>query len=214
MEKFLSFKSFEISAETKNAADVQASEYFNDILKDATAAWKKFHETAGVITSSDEKEWMINYLKKNTKNATGIGCRITLSSAVASTRKNPWTVEDIKIEGKRDTQKKFDLVDHDTNEVLATMKSTRVDNEKAGQPILDADGVDTGRVEPETKVIRPTKIAAKELAKKMIKDGYKGQIDIREGKESIGIDPVVATVTYTPSISAKPGRYLYFGIEK
>ena len=105
------------------------------------------------------------------------------------------------------------MVDHDTKEVLKTLKSERVKNEKAGEAILDKDGNDTGRVEPDTKVIRPTKTAAKEMAKELIKKGFKGQIDIVQGKESIGSDPVVSTVTYTPSKSTKNGRYMFFGLE-
>lgn len=213
MSEIFNFKSFEVSAETKEAAVAQVEKENFHINGDATQAWKKFHEKNAKVTSNDEKEFKLEYLKKKTKNAPGSGFIVTLSSAVVSTRERPWKVVDIKTEGKRDTQKKFDLVDHDTKEVLKTLKSERVKNEKAGEAILDKDGNDTGRVEPDTKVIRPTKTAAKEMAKALIKKGFKGQIDIVQGKESIGSDPVVATVTYTPSKSTKNGRYMFFGLE-
>lgn len=213
MSEVFNFKSFEVSAETKKAAIAQVEKENFHIYGDATQAWKKYHESNATVTANDEKAFKLDYLKKKTKNAPGSGFIVTLSSAVISTRERPWKAEDIKTEGKRDTQKKFDLIDHDTKEVLKTLKSERVKNDKAGEPILDKEGNDTGRVEPETKVIRPTKTAAKELAKKLIKKGYKGQIDIVQGKESIGADPIVATVTYTPSKSAKNGRYMFFGLE-
>lgn len=213
MNEFFNFKSFEVSAETKEAAIAQVEKEHFHINGDATQAWKKFHEKLATVTANDEKEFKLDYLKKKTKNAPGSGFIVTLESAVLSTRERPWKVEDVKTEGKRDTQKKFDLIDHDTKQVLASLSSKRVKNDKAGTAILDKEGNDTGRIEPETKVIRPTKTAAKELAKELIKKGYKGQIDIVQGKESIGADPVVATVTYTPSKSAKNGRYLFFGLE-
>lgn len=214
MSNFLNFKSFKVSGESKQAAfePVEKEHFF--LQKEATASWKKFHETHSVVTENDEKEFMLNYLKENSKNAPGVGFYVTLKSAVKNTRERPWEVTDIKTEGKRDTQKKFDLVDHDTKEVLKTIKSERVKNKKAGQPILDKEGNDTGRVEPETKVIRPTKTTAKEAAKELIKNGFHGTIDIVMGKESIGADPVVATVKYKGSKNSCAGQYLVFGIEK
>lgn len=213
MSEILNFKKFELSAESKKVAIEEVEKDHFHINGDATQAWKRFHEKNDKITSNDEKEFMLDYLKKKTKNAPGSGFYVTLDSAKESTRERPWKVEDIKNVGKRDTQKKFDLIDHDTKEVLKTLKSERVKNEKAGEPILDKKGNDTGRVEPDTKVIRPTKTTAKEAAKDLIKKGFKGRIDIVQGMESISSDPIVATVTYTPSKSAKNGRFLFFGLE-
>ena len=110
MSEIFNFKSFEVSAETKEAAVAQVEKENFHINGDATQAWKKFHEKNAKVTSNDEKEFKLEYLKKKTKNAPGSGFIVTLSSAVVSTRERPWKVVDIKTEGKRDTQKKFDLV--------------------------------------------------------------------------------------------------------
>lgn len=58
-----------------------------------------------------------------------------------------------------------------------------------------------------------TKAQAKEVLKKLYKDGYKGQAICTYTKEVTEGEPVAFYGEYTPSKSTKVGRYMTFGIE-
>ena len=51
MSEIFNFKSFEVSAETKEAAVAQVEKENFHINGDATQAWKKFHERNAKVTS-------------------------------------------------------------------------------------------------------------------------------------------------------------------
>ena len=58
-----------------------------------------------------------------------------------------------------------------------------------------------------------TKAKAKEMAKNLYKKGYKGDIFCKYVKDVIEGEVGAFEVTYTPSKSAKVGKYICFGVE-
>lgn len=68
----------------------------------------------------------------------------------------------------------------------------------------------TGKVMAETN---ETKAKAKEIAKNLYKDGFKGNLICTYTKQVLEGEPVAFEVTYTPSKSSRVGTYLVFGIE-
>jgi hypothetical protein len=58
-----------------------------------------------------------------------------------------------------------------------------------------------------------TKAKAKDVVKKLYKDGFKGRVICTYTKEVTEGEPVAFYGDYTPSKSTKSGRYIVFGIE-
>lgn len=119
------FKFEEIKAYTKAEAIENAT---FQILKDATQAWKNAGKP---LTGNSLKEFMAEYLEKNTKFTNGNGCMITIEAGQADTRERPYTIENVKGEGKRKPTKAFQIVDNDTKVILATVFGTKDDADKA-----------------------------------------------------------------------------------
>lgn len=118
------FKSLVVSGETKELA--LANGPFKSYLKDATQAYKNWREKQNVVTPEAEKEFMVEYTKKYSKGAPGIGFSITLTPAVASTRERPYKITDVKNEqGKRKYVTNYVIKDMETGEVLATCDETK-----------------------------------------------------------------------------------------
>ena len=69
--------------------------------------------------------------RKNTKFTNGNGCMITIEAGQADTRERPYTIENVKGEGKRKPTKAFQIVDNDTKVILATVFGTKDDADKA-----------------------------------------------------------------------------------
>lgn len=59
-----------------------------------------------------------------------------------------------------------------------------------------------------------TKAKAKELAKKLYSEGYKGSLVCTYSKEVVEGEPVAFTMDYAPSKSSKEGQYIFFGFEQ
>jgi hypothetical protein len=183
MANAMSFRKMEIVGTSKEQAINDANLGFI-INGDATQAYKLWlNKRSGAITDKDLKQFMLDYLEKKVKCAPGIGFSITLDSAVADTRSNPWTIVDVKNEkGKRKFKKVYRLIDDATNEILG------VNDE--------------------------TKAAAKELAKEIIANGFHGKLTCKIGKDVCeDSEPIAFTAEYTPSKSAKSGRWIVFGNE-
>lgn len=118
------FKFDEVKAFTKAEAIEKAP---FQILKDATQAWKNAGKP---MTGSKLKEFMAEYLEKNTKFTMGNGCMIVIESGQADTRERPYTIENIKGDGKRKPTKAFQVVDNETKVILGTVFGTKDDAEK------------------------------------------------------------------------------------
>lgn len=174
----MNFKCVEVVGATKEEALEKAP--FNSILKDATQAYKNWHAKQSTVTAADKKQFMLDYIAKNSKNAPGVGFSITETPAVKDTRERPWTITDIKNEGKRG---------YKTFHVLKDA----------------ATGVELGRVDT-------TKKDAKDLAKEIIANGFKGKGYSELQKQVVEGSAKEFTFEYTPSKSTQNGTYTVFGI--
>lgn len=125
MEKvtYLNFKSMEVTGATKQEALSNAP--FN-VLYDATQAYRHWKEKQTTVTEAGRKQFMLDYLKTKTKNAAGVGCSITIESAVADKKERPYKIIDVKNEqGKRKYRKTYLIKDDKTGEVLAKSDETK-----------------------------------------------------------------------------------------
>ena len=187
--KTINFKKAEISVATKDEMKESAQELGFTILKDATAAYKKFKEKTGTVTDRELKTFMYDYLQDNYKQAPGIGCSITLTSAAVNTRERPYKVENVKNEGKRKWSTVREIVGA-SGRVYA-----QVDTTKAAALQKAKDLFKEGAIK-ENVTIMATKVAVT----------VKGE----DGKTANSA--VEAKIAYTPSKSSHNGNYIIFGI--
>lgn len=181
MEKtvYLNFKKLEVVGATKQEALDKAP---FKVLYDATQAYRNWKEKQDTITEASLRDFMQEYLQKKTKNAPGVGCSITVESAVADTRERPYKITDVKNEkGKRKYSTVYTIKDRNTNEIVAKCDET--------------------------------KAKAKDIAKELFKNGFKGKLVCSYAKEVTEGEPIAFYAEYAPSKSAKPGVYTVFGIE-
>lgn len=123
------------------------------------------------------------YLAKHTKFIANAGCVITFEAGSADTRERPYTVSDIKNEKGK---RKYQTG------ILGLNPAT-------GEQLF---------------LIYGSKAEAKEAAKKLYTEkGYKGDIHATYVKQVAEGEPGAFDVTYTPSKSAKVGKYIVFGVE-
>lgn len=125
MEKtvYLNFKSLKLIAPTKQEAFDSAP--FR-VDWDATQAYRNWVKKQSVVTPSAERDFMLEYLTKKTKNAPGVGCYITIKSAVADTRERPYKIDDVKNEkGKRKYSTIYTIKNADTNKIIAKCDETK-----------------------------------------------------------------------------------------
>jgi hypothetical protein len=179
--KFLNFKRVEVTGATKEEALEKAP---FQVIGDATQAyknWKKKQVTG--VTDAMVKEFMLEYIQKKSKSASGIGYSITIEAAVPDTRTRPYTITDVKNEqGKRKYKTTYQLIDKATGEIIASTQETKA----------------------------KAKEIAKNLYKEK---GYKGNLICTYTKQVTEGEPVAFEVAYTPSKSSNVGTYLVFGIE-
>ena len=211
MAQILNFKTIEVTGATKEEAFAKAP---FGIMKDATQAYKLWlKKQVNGVTEADKKQFMLDYLAKNTKNVAGAGCAITVEPAVQSTRERPYTIEDVKRDGAKDYVKVYQLIDDATGAVVAETKPCKVKkvvkNEETGKEevVLNEDGT------PKMVWADNTKADAKELGRKLYANGYKGNLTCISTKQVIGGQPVAFKMTYTPSKGSHNGCWKVFGIE-
>lgn len=208
MEKMIGIKKLEVLGATKEEALAKAPFF---IQGDATQAYRNWEKTmVNGITEADIKQFMIDYLAKKSKNAPGIGYSITKVAAVADTRERPYKITPIKNEeGPRKTGKVFQLIDAETNKVLAETTVKMVpQTDKEGTELKDKDG------NVRMKVSSQTLAEAKELARKLIVEGgFKGKGYCRLTKQVVEGQDRVFDFEYTPSKSSRVGTYIVFGVE-
>lgn len=187
-------KVIEVKAFTREEAEAKAP---FAILKNATQSWIN----KGKPSLSSLNEFVAEYLKKETKNAPGIGCIIVSEAGVADSRENPYSIKDIVNEVETGTIKRknedgteeevptkrrkfglvYEIVDNDTNEILL-------------------------------KEYGDKKVAKKAVAE-LYKNGYKGNVTAYYKKEVVVGEPRAFSAEYTPSKNTKLGTYLVFGYE-
>ena len=136
------------------------------------------------VTQSSLNAFLAEQLTKHTKGAAGIGCSITLSAGSPDTRECPDSTNIVKNEkGKRKYTRIIEVTDNATGKVLFTHDGSKASAKKAMKEY---------RVEN--------------------KD-YKGNATGKYCYKCTEGESVAFVSTYTPSISAKLGTYLVFGIK-
>lgn len=179
------FKNFQVMEVTGATKEEALAKAPFGIMGDATQAHKLWaKKQVNGITAADEKQFYLDYLAKKSKNVDGAGFSITLESAVADTRERPYSMNDVK------------------NETGARKYKT----------IYVLTDKETGKKVAETD---ETKAKAKEIGKKLYTEkGYKGNLVCTYTKQVVEGQAVAFTMDYTPSKSAKVGRYIVFGFTK
>ena len=182
--QILNFKKVELVAESKEAAVEMMNENYFEYFKDATQAYNLWvKKQNGAVTDKMVKEFMLDYLTKNTKCKAGLGCMITVESAVKDTRERPYRIEKYKNEqGRRKFSRVYTWVDRDTQVVVSSTDTTQANAMNA----------------------------IKDLYKS---GSYKGNADLVVKMEVTEGQSVLATSYYTPSKSTHSGKYIIFGVE-
>lgn len=132
MVQMMNFKKLEVTGATKDEALAKAP---FSIMGDATQAYKAWAKNqVNGITDTDKKQFMLDYLNRKSKNVAGVGFSITVDPAVADTRERPYNVIDKKNEsGVRKYKTTYQLIDKDTNTVLATTDETKAKAKEIGK---------------------------------------------------------------------------------
>lgn len=182
MVNILNFKKVEVVAASREEAIAKIENDYFHINGDATQAFKNWKQKQnGSVTERDIKEFMLDYLNKKGKNCPGAGYMITVEPAVGDTRERPYTIEDVKNEGRRKYAKVYQLIDKETNSVIAECDTNKAD--------------------------------AKNMAKDLVRNGYKGKGYCRLAHKVIEGQEIAFTFEYTPSKNTKNGCWIAFGIE-
>ncbi len=165
-----------------------------EMLKNATQAWKK----AGSPTSDKAMNtFMANYIK----DKKAIGAYLVLEAAADDTRLRPYTVINEVTHGKRKTTTFYQIVEA---EIKATEKTTT--NEE-GEAVVSYDvkvlseGAVAGKAE--------RKDAAFKLMKELI-EANKTNNSVKIVKEVTEGQAYAGYGLYTPSKSAKKGKFIFF----
>lgn len=121
MEKNCIFRKLEVVGVTKDEAKENAP--FN-LRVNATAAYKKWRETADDVSDAALVEWMKEYLKTKKFNTAGDGAYIITQAPVGDTRKRPYQVEKPKHDAKTHTPRLMYVARTASGEVVATEKKS------------------------------------------------------------------------------------------
>jgi putative NIF3 family GTP cyclohydrolase 1 type 2 len=189
------FRKIEAKAFTKDEAIAQAP---FAILRDATQAWKN----AGKPMLASLNEFIAEYLKKHTKSAPGTGCIITVESGVADSREKPYKITDVVNEVVTGTVMR-------ENKETGVKEEVETTKRKFTTTYVVVDN-DTNEIIDKSQC---TKAEAKKRLAELYQTGYKGNATCYYTKEVTDGEPRAFTAEHTPSINAKLGSYLLFGIE-
>lgn len=186
----IGFKRIEVLGATKEEALEKAP--FNTIMKNATQAYNNWKEKmVNGITDTDIKQFMFNYIEKESKCAPGVGFYIVEESAVKDTRKRPYTKNDIKNDkGARKWQTIIQIYEN-----LGT-----AENPILGELLIENAGNKKSEASNKAKELYADKTFRKNIVARYTKQVTKGE-------------PIAFSMDYTPSKSSQMGRYLVFGIE-
>lgn len=211
MAQIMNFKRMEVTGTTKKEALAKAP--FNVELPgaDCTQALRKYKEkfTGSAFTDNDLKQFMAEQLESKTRFSPGNGCYIVVESAIQDTRERPWHFEDVKNQqGARKYVIVYQLIDDATGKILASTPVKKVqDKDKDGNLLTNEDG------SPKMIWKSATKAQAKELAKELITNGFKGSMTCTYTKQVVDGEPIAFKASYSPSKSSRQGVYMVFGVE-
>ncbi len=200
MEKNFSVKVVECKGFTKEEALNKVETFTTDF--NATTAWNNAGKPT--VGTPAFKSFCAEYLKKKTKANKGIGCYIVLESGVADSRNNPYKVISIPTTQARKFKRVYQIV-----EAEVKVKEEKVLMEDGSEtikliPSLNSVGVVVGEADKKSE--------AEALMKEFISQNRRDYF-INIINKCVEGEPIAAYGVYTPSVSAKQGTYIAFGIE-
>jgi len=165
-----------------------------EMLKNATQAWKK---AGSPMNTKDLNRFMADYIKRNKL----VGAYLVIEPSSDDTRLRPYSVINETTKGKRKTTTTYQI-----KEAELKVKFTKMiteENEEIEVPVVDV--ISVGAVEARAD----KKDAALKLMKDLIEVNKKDYVveivkEVTEGQKYAGYGQ------YTPSKSAKLGKFLFF----
>lgn len=128
MVTVVNFKKANIVADSKEMAIEQMERDLFHYSGDATQAYKNWKaKQTGMVGERELKEFMLDYLAKKGKNCPNSGFLICIDNAVKDTRERPYTINNIKGDGKRKYKKMYQLVDKATGVVIKEVSTNKAD---------------------------------------------------------------------------------------
>ena len=169
-----------------------------EMLKNATQAWKK---AGAPIKTKDLNAFMAAYLK----DKKAAGAYIVVDGASDDTRLRPYTVVNEVTTGKRKTKTFY----HITEAELKLKEKTVTNDEGQEEVLTTAEILNLG--------VSVTKVDRKDIALKAMKElieENKRDYVIEIKKDVVEGQPYAAFGKYTPSKSAKEGKFIFFTNEQ
>lgn len=166
-----------------------------DKLKNATIAWKK-------VGSPLNSKALTAFAEQYLKSKKAVGAYIVVESASSDTRSNPYSVINERTTGKRKAKTTYQI-----KEGSFKVKETTVVDENGKESVVKTvTGVtNLGAVE----ATADKKDVAIKLMKELISENKKNYV-IEIVKEITEGQKYAAYGTYTPSKSAKQGKFIFF----
>ena len=165
-----------------------------DRLKNATQAWKK---AGSPMSTKQLNQFMEDYIKRNKT----VGAYLVVEPSSDDTRLRPYNVINEVTEGKRKAKTTYQIKEAEFK--LKTEKVVNEEGEESTRTVVSV--LETGRVEGKAD----KKDTAFKLMKEMIEANKKNYVveivkEIVEGQKFAGYG------VYTPSKSAKQGKFMFF----
>lgn len=199
METNFSVKTVECKGFTKAEALEKVTDFTTDF--NATTAWVNAGKPT--VGTPGFKTFCVEYLKKKTKANKGLGCYIVIESGVADSRENPYKVLSVPTTKARKFKRSYQITEADLKKKVEKV----VDEEGKEKEAITATIEGLGAV-----VAKYEKKGEAEKAMKEIITLTKRDYAIQIVNECVEGEPIAAYGIYTPSVSAKQGTYIAFGI--
>lgn len=166
-----------------------------DKLKNATLKWKK---AGSPINSRELTKFMESYLKENKKN---VGAYIVVEPSADDTRLRPYTVINETTTGKRRALTSYQIKEGEAKVTTKTVTNDEGEEEK----VVSVNVMSLGAVEAKAD----KKDMAIRKMKELIEANKKDYV-IEIVKEIVDGQKYAAYGFYTPSKSAKKGKFIFF----
>ena len=165
-----------------------------EMLKNATQAWKK---AGSPMNTKELNRFMAEYIKKNKL----VGAYLVIEPSADDTRLRPYSVINETTTGKRKTTTTYQIKEAD----LKVKYSTVVNEAGEAVEVPSVEVIGVGAVEARAD----KKDLALRLMKELIEENHKDYVveivkEVTEGQKYAGYGQ------YTPSRSAKLGKFLFF----
>ena len=165
-----------------------------EMLKNATQAWKK---AGSPMNTKELNRFMAEYIKKNKL----VGAYLVIEPSSDDTRLRPYSVINETTTGKRKTTTTYQIKEAD----LKVKYSTVINEAGEAVEVPSVEVIGVGAVEARAD----KKDLALRLMKELIEENHKDYVveivkEVTEGQKYAGYGQ------YTPSRSAKLGKFLFF----